>query len=316
MRTALCLGLVATLMWAPAFAGEVRIKGPDSPLGGEAILTGGADAVVVIVPGSGPTDRDGNSPKGLKTDAYKKLAEGLGIAGIASVRIDKRGMFRSASPDIDPNNVTVVGLGADIGAWVDATTRKTGMECAWVLGHSEGGLMALVAAQEDTTPICGLILVASPGRRLGTILRQQLKANPANAPILEGALRAIDALERGESPEFAITDFTLKRLFPESVQAYIMDLFAQDPARLAAAVDKPILIVQGTQDIQISQTDADALKSAQPKAVLKILDGMTHTLKVVETSDRSANAATYSDPSLPLHPDLVPAIVAFIRTQR
>ena len=315
MRNGFFLGLFVTLFWMPAWAGDVRIKGPDSTLGGEAIAPDGASNVVVIVPGSGPTDRNGNSPNGLKTDAYKKVAEGLAAVGIASVRIDKRGMFRSASPDIDPNNVTVAGLGDDIRAWVGAASRKVGVDCAWVLGHSEGGLMALVAAQDRDASICGLILIASPGRRLGTILREQLKANPANASILDGALAAIDALERGEQPDFGITDFTLKRLFPKSVQAYIMELFAQDPAGLIAAVERPIMIVQGTMDIQITEEDAAALGAAQPNAKLAILDGMTHTLKVVKTSDRAANAATYSDPSLPLHPALMPAIVSFIQAQ-
>ena len=296
-----------------AQAAEIRIDGPAGPLGGEAILPAGATQVVVIVAGSGPTDRDGNSPQGIRTDAYKLLAQGLAAAGIATIRIDKRGMFRSASKGVDPNQVTVAGYAEDIRTWAAAAKTRAGTDCAWILGHSEGGLMALAAAQRAAAPICGLVLVAAPGRPLGVLLREQLLANPANEPYLEGAFEAIEALERGEAPRLAIWEFTLRRLFPAAVHDYLIDLFAQDPAALIAAVDRPVLIVQGTRDIQIDAQDADALKAAQPAARLVMVPGMTHVLKAVDTEDREANTATYSDPSLPLHPNLLPAIAGFLR---
>ena len=125
-----CLVLALALAATPVMAGEVRINGPDSPLGGAAILPDGAKTIAVVVPGSGPTDRDGNSPNGLDTDAYKLLAQGLGQAGIASVRIDKRGMFTSASEGVDPNKVTVAGLAGDIRAWAKAAAGKAETTCA------------------------------------------------------------------------------------------------------------------------------------------------------------------------------------------
>ena len=312
MRSIL-LVVFAALATTLAQAEELRIDGPAGPLGGEALVPDGVQQIVVIVPGSGPTDRNGNSPQGLSTDAYKMLAEELAKQRIASIRIDKRGMFSSASTDIDPNKVTVSRLGEDVRAWVAEAASRIGVTCAWVAGHSEGGLVALIAAQDASAPICGLILIAAPGRPLGTILREQLRANPANASILDGALVAIDELERGEKPEFAVWEFTLKRLFPEVVHDFLIDLFAQDPAALIAEVRVPILILQGTRDIQITEADADALVRAQPAAEKKLLAQMTHTLKSVYSEDREANAATYSDPSLPLHAVLVPFIADFIR---
>ncbi len=298
--------------WAIASAEEVRIDGPAGPLGGAYLAAEGARQIVVIVPGSGPTNRDGNSPGPLQTDAYKLLAEGLATSGIASIRVDKRGMFSSASDGIDPNNVTVAGYAADIRAWSASASAKMGVECAWVLGHSEGGLMALAAAQTPG-PICGLVLVAAPGRPLGVLLREQLQANPANRGILKGALRAIDALEAGEYAEFAIYEFTLKRLFPRGVQDYLIDLFAHDPAVLIKVVDLPVLIVQGTRDLQVTEVDANALKSARPAAELAIIADLNHVLKRVLQPDRAANARTYGDPSLPLHPELLPVVTRFMQ---
>src|SRR5262249_10810047 len=140
------------------------------------------DAVVLIIPGSGPTDRDGNSPLGIRASPYKLLAEGLAAKGITSVRIDKRGIFGSASAVPDANAVTIAHFAADVHGWVEVIRGKTGASCVWLLGHSEGGLVAL-ASRQSASEVCGLILVAAPGRPLGQVLREQLKSNPADAPL-------------------------------------------------------------------------------------------------------------------------------------
>lgn len=311
------LSLTLLLAAAPAGAGETKISigvpGFPGRLGGILISAPAGAPAVVIVPGSGPTDRDGNGPAGLKTDAYKLLALGLGRRGIATIRTDKRGMFSSAAKGFSANNVKVADYVADIRAWTRQAALVTGAPCAWILGHSEGGLMALAAAQGAPGSICGLILVATPGRPLGTILREQLANNPANRLILDGANRAITAIEAGRRPELAWHDFTLKRLFREEVLDFLIDLFARDPAKMIGNVAVPVLIVQGTRDIQIQVADARALKAARPQAELRLIRNATHTLKIAETGDRAANVATYTDPSLPLADGIVAAVADFVR---
>ena len=127
-----------------------------------------------------------------KTQA-RLLADALAAKGVSSVRIDKRGMFASAAAIPDPNKVTLSDYADDVAAWIAAIRAKTGASCVWVAGHSEGGLVALTAAQR-VKGICGLILIATPGRPLGGVMREQFHANPANAPILPDADAAIDAL--------------------------------------------------------------------------------------------------------------------------
>ena len=153
--------------------------------------------MMLIIPGSGPTDRDGNNPLGVKAATYRLLAEGLAERGIGTVRIDKRGMFASAAAVADGNAVTIDDYVADVGAWIGAIRKETGVSCVWLLGHSEGGLVALAAAQK-LPDICGLVLVSAAGRPLGDVLRTQLQANPANAPILPQAMAAIESLEAGK----------------------------------------------------------------------------------------------------------------------
>jgi len=194
------LTLLAAAMLAATMpvASEIQAPGPQGPLAGTLLTPGKPNApVVLIIPGSGPTNRDGNNPMGLKGATYKLVAEGLAARGIASVRIDKRGMFGSRAAIADPNAVTIGDYAADIHAWAAAIRKQTGARCVWVLGHSEGGLVALAAGQQPEG-ICGLLLVSAAGRPLGTVIRAQLRANPANAPVLAQAEAALDSLEAGK----------------------------------------------------------------------------------------------------------------------
>jgi uncharacterized protein len=180
-----------------------------------------------------------------------------------------------------------------------------------LLGHSEGGLVALASAK-DAPDICGLLLVSAPGRPLGTILREQLRANPANGPVLDQALHAIDELEAGRKVDTAQMHPALLALFRPEVQGFLIDVFSYDPAQLVKACSKPVLILQGQRDIQVNETDAQRLKEAQPNAKLALLPDVNHVLKIVTSTDRRANSATYADPSLPLAPGVVETIVQFI----
>ena len=142
--------LAAALLASPAAAPIetfVEAPGPHGPLKGTMLAPAGTPrATILIVPGSGPTDRDGNNPMGVKAAPYKLMAEGLAARGIATVRIDKRGMFASAAAIPDANAVTVPDYATDVHQWAKAIRARTGAHCLWVLGHSEGALIALAAA--------------------------------------------------------------------------------------------------------------------------------------------------------------------------
>jgi alpha-beta hydrolase superfamily lysophospholipase len=264
--------------------------------------------IVLIVPGSGPTDRDGNSPAGLHTDAYKQLAEGLAREGIATVRVDKRGMFGSAAAG-DPNNVSIEAYASDYRAWIDTLRAQTGRKCIWLLGHSEGALMVSAAA-EGRKDVCGLILVAGMGRKMGDVIRAQLKANPANAPLLGEAYAAIADLEAGRHTDTSNMNPALLPLFAPPVQNFLISVMAADPVEAVRVARKKTLIVQGTTDLQVTEADARLLNKA-PRTRMEIIRGMNHVLKEAP-ADRDANLATYSDPTLPLHPKLVREIEDFI----
>lgn len=291
---------------------EILAPGPHGDLKGSLVRAKDFSApIVLIIPGSGPTDRDGNSPLGINAGSYRLLAEGLAAGGVSTVRIDKRGMFGSAEAVPDANEVTIDDYVEDTRAWMKSSRDTTNAECIWLLGHSEGGLVALATAQ-DENGICGLILVATPGRPLGDVLKEQLHANPANRPFLPQADAAIDALAGGRRVDGADLPGPLKALFAPAVQGFLISAFSQNPAQLAGRFSKPILIVQGEEDLQVRMTDAEALKAATPSADLVRLSGTNHILKTVPPNDTAANIATYADPSQPLAPGVVEAILNFI----
>ena len=305
--------ITASASAVPTFASEaIEAPGPAGPLKGT--LAGPAKGpVVLILPGSGPTDRDGNNPLGVKAAPYKLLAEGLAARGIASVRIDKRGMFGSAAATPSADDVTIDDYVHDTESWIAAIRARTGASCVWLLGHSEGGLIALAAAARTHDGLCGVILVSTPGRPLGEVFKTQLRANPANAPLLDAADHAIDTLAKGGRVDVATLPPPLASLFRPSVQKFEASMFGLDPAALIHSIDRPILILQGDRDIQVGVGDAERLEAARPAATLVLLHDTNHVLKSVTVDDRGANLATYADPSLPLAPGVVEAIAHFVQ---
>ncbi|UVI40673.1 alpha/beta hydrolase [Qipengyuania spongiae] len=265
---------------------------------------------VVIVPGSGPTDRDGNSPLGVKAQPYRLLAAALVEEGIASIRIDKRGMFGSEAAIANANEVTIGDYAEDTLAWAAKMRSETRADCAWLLGHSEGGLVVLDAAKRDPAGLCGVILVSSLGRRPGEVIKEQLAANGA-APLMDEIERHIATLERGERIEGEIHP-GLAPLFGPQLQTFMASFLSRDPAVDIAVIDLPVLIVQGSEDLQVRDADAEALAVARPDATLVSIEGMNHVLKSVPHGDRAANLASYGDPGLPLADGVAEAIAGFV----
>jgi len=305
--------MLSVMIAAAALAASpITAPGPKGPLEGTHVDAGKKAPVVLIIPGSGPTDRDGNNPMGLSAAPYRLLAEALAAKGVSSVRVDKRGMFGSKAAIEDANKVTIADYATDVHSWVAAIQKQTSAKCVWVLGHSEGALVALAAAQ-NPQGMCGVILVSGAGRRLSDVIREQLKSNPANAPVLDSAMAALASLDRGQHVDVTNMNSALLPLFAPQVQDYLIDMFRQDPPKLAASVKVPVLIVQGERDVQVSVADAKALAAAQPKAKLVLVPTMNHVLKDVASDDRAANIATYADPSLPVDTSIVDAVAGFVK---
>ncbi len=261
--------------------------------------------LVLIIAGSGPTDRDGNNPV-MKNNSLKMLAVGLVENGIASVRYDKRGVGESKSAALSESDLRFENYVQDARAWVEFLSKDNRFSEIIILGHSEGSLIGMIAAQNSE--VDKFISLAGVGSPAGEIIREQLKPQPPF--VLEQSLPILEKLEKGET--VAEVPPMLASLFRPSVQPYLISWFRYDPRQELAKLNKPVLIIQGTTDLQVGVADAEKLADATKRAELQIIEGMNHILKEAE-SDRAKNLATYSIADLPLKTDLVKSVVEFIR---
>ena len=265
--------------------------------------------VALIIAGSGPTDRDGNDKQlGLDTDCYKLLATALEHKGIASLRYDKRGAGEDlllALPEDKLRFETYIG---DAVAWGKQLRGDKRFTSLIVIGHSEGSLIGMLAARE--IPADAYVSIAGAGVPIQDVLRTQLK--PKLPPDLyRQSGNIIHSLEQGKT--VAQVPTSLAALFRPSVQPYLMSWFKYDPAREIAKLRIPVLIVQGKRDLQVQVSDAEALKKADPTARLMIIPNMNHVFKDVGGGE-AANVAAYSNPKLPIDPELPASISGFIHS--
>ena len=292
-------GAVDALWLHKADPGDVTISTPTGTLAGTVIDKGKLGAV--ILNGSGNANRDGNAPDNDGHGTYLAIAQGLAANGISSLRFDKRGIGESAPAMAHENDITMPLMGEDAKAAAAELKHRLGAKCVWLVGHSEGGVVALVAAQGNPD-ICGLVLLASPGRPMPVILHEQLdRVLPADQK--EAAFAVLDNLSAGRP--FGDVPPSIKGLFRPSLEPYLRSQATLDPSALAAKLTVPVLILQGDVDVQISLADAQALAKAKPDAVLKIEPGINHSQRIA--TDDSGKGF------VPLAPGLIDSITAFLK---
>ncbi len=276
-------------------------------IAGSLVVPQGKDKVpvVLIIPGSGPTDRNGNSDKlNLHTNTYAMLANELGKKGIATLRYDKRLVGESVTTTKE-SELKFEDMAEDALGLINDLKGKDQFSKVIVLGHSEGSLIGMLAAHD--VDIDGFISAAGAGDPAEKLLTEQMKSQPAY--IAQGFKRVLDSLKRGKmTPD---VDASLYFIARPSIQGYLMSWCRYDPSREIKKLKMPVLILQGSTDVQVGVAQAEKLKKAKSDAQLSIIPGMNHILKAAP-ADAKANLATYTDPALPLMPEAVNTIVTFI----
>lgn len=280
-----------------AIVGTLELPASSSPL-----------PVALIIAGSGPTDRDGNTV-GLPgaNNSLRLLAEGLAAHGIASVRYDKRGVGESRLAGPREADLRFDGYVEDAAAWVRRLRADARFTTVTVIGHSEGSLIGMLAAERAGGD--AMVSIAGIGRRADQVLRVQL-APRLPSGLLRESDRIMASLVAGHGADSVPA--ALAPLFRSSVQPYLISWFRHDPAAVVARLAMPVLVAQGTTDIQVGPSEAQLLVRAQPKATLLVIDGMNHVLKRVP-ADQAAQIASYGDPRVPVAPELTDGIARFVR---
>ncbi len=263
---------------------------------------GGAEggvAGVVIIPGFGPTNRDGLlPPAGVPDTLYADLSQTFVDAGLATLRYDKRGTGQSVLPPEEA--LAFDDMVADAAAAVSflAERAEVNPERIAVVGHEEGGLVGLDLAGEDPR-VSSLALVSVPGRPLLQVFTDDFN-NSGHEEEVAGLQAVVGGLLAGEPlPETSELSPFLRGYFPATQQGYLEDLFALDPVALAREVDVPTLIVRGGAATGVSAADADALAGALgPEAEVVLAPDAGPTLSIVDPLTGVSDA---SDPRSASH---------------
>ncbi|MFO0799213.1 MAG: alpha/beta fold hydrolase [Gemmataceae bacterium] len=296
----------------PRLVGEpVELATPTGTLYGTIDLPPGSQPwpVVILHAGSGPTDRDGNGPL-TRSNNLRMLGRALAARGVAVLRFDKRGIAASAKALAREEDIRLDTYAADVLGWAAVLRADRRFGRVGFVGHSEGALIGLVAAREARFD--AFVSLCGPGRPLQEVLREQLRRG-LPAELYKTSDAVIRELEAGR--EVKDTPKELQALFRPSVQPYLISTFRRDPAALAAGLKAPLLVASGSTDIQVSDADARRLVAARPGAPAVVVAGMNHVLKPVSTVERLGQLPSYTDPTVPLHPDLAPALDEFLRRE-
>ncbi len=284
--------------------GDLTVPTPTGMLAGTILTAGNGKLAAVIISGAGPANRDGNSPINGGRGTYRDVAEGLAAQGVTTLRFDKRGIGQSAAAMRHESELRIQTSGDDVRALAAELKRRTGAPCVWLVGHSEGALIAKLAA-DGNKDVCGLVSLAGVGHSMDIGWREAMaRAMPPDQK--QRANEVLDSLVAGRTvPEVPPM---MMGAFRPNIQPYMISVLAQDPAALLRRLKVPVLILQGEADTNVPVENAKALAAARPDATLKILPGVNHSLRLAK-EDRGTGPG-------PLAPGVTEAIADFMKVQR
>jgi pimeloyl-ACP methyl ester carboxylesterase len=261
--------------------------------------------LVIIIAGSGPTDRDGNQ-NFLKSDNLKKLAQGLTAKNIATFRYDKRIVKQIRRGNVD-SNMLFDDFVTDATSVIDYFKKTQQYNAIYVAGHSQGSLVGLLAAKDKAD---GFISLAGAGQSIDNVIIEQVTKT---APMFtEDTKRVFAILKKGKTT----TDYpqALGSIFNKDVQPFISNWMSYDPKEEIKKLEMPILIINGTKDLQVSEGEAKLLHDAVPKSTLTIIEKMNHILVPID-GDSLENSKSYNEAFRKLSPELLEAIVSFVENR-
>ncbi|RSK39216.1 alpha/beta hydrolase [Mangrovimonas spongiae] len=260
--------------------------------------------LVIIIAGSGPTDRNGNQ-NFMKNNSLKKLAEGITKNGIATFRYDKRSVKLIKQGKINDNNILFDDFVTDAQAVVNYFVNTKTYKNIYIAGHSQGSLIGLLASNKH---VAGFISLSGAGKSIDNVLLEQIEKS---APIFkEPSEKVLASLKKGQTT----SDYppALASLFNEDLQPFMINWIQYNPQEIIAKLEIPCLIINGTKDLQVSVEEAQLLHQSAKNSTLKIIDNMNHIFFTIK-GDTLENSKSYNESARSINPEVVKAIVDFIK---
>ena len=260
--------------------------------------------LAIIIAGSGPTNRNGNQ-NFLKNNSLKQLATKLTESGIATFRYDKRIVKQILKNNVD-KNIMFDDFVSDAVAVIDYFKEKDSYGKIYVIGHSQGSLVGMLSAKDKAD---GFISLAGAGQNIGDVLIEQ--ATKMDPKLGEETKPVIDQLKQGKTT----TDYpyALASVFNADTQPFMINWMSYNPTEIIKELTMPILIINGTKDLQVSVKEAELLKEANTKSKLVIIENMNHVLFEIEGGDLE-NSKSYNESFRKVSPILIKSITDFIKS--
>ena len=298
-------GLLCVFIFSYSFSNDYVINSFDNhSIHGTLLESSDSNSILsIIISGSGPTDRQGNSTY-LKSDYLKMLAEGLFENGISSYRYDKRGVGNSIGNIKSGDEVKFSDFINDAISIINHFRETKKFKKIVVIGHSEGALIGMIASRLITD---SFISIAGAGEDYLTLIQRQLSNR---APFVKSMSDSIIKKLRDNKIVDSVSPL-MNNLFNPANQRFLIDASRYEPVEEISKLGIPVLIVQGTNDIQIEVNDAQMLDKAALKSRLEIIQGMNHVFRQA-SENYLLNMQTYGNPELPIDDSLVDVIVDFL----
>ena len=263
------------------------------------------ETLVILIAGSGPTDRDGNQ-KNLVNNSLKYLCEGLAKNDIAAFSYDKRMFAQFSQGTLNEATLSFDDFINDAKEVFTYFKNQKKYKKIIIAGHSEGSLLGMIAANTNAD---AFISIAGAGRSIDAVIVEQIEKQ---APFLkEEVLKNFEILKSGNT--FELKNEMLASLFRTSVQPYMISWLKYNPQDEIKKLKIPTLLLNGTKDLQVSVGEAELLKKSNPDAELVLIVNMNHVFKEIK-GDTAENMKSYNDPNLPISAQLLNTITRFIKT--
>ena len=297
-KLAACAAVSALLLAAPAWGADTpSVAVAETPIDATVAVDSGAEngaflygsllkplnknnySAVLILPEAG-ADRNGNSVgQEVRPDTYRELAQALAAKGIASLRIDKRGVGESAKAIAREDDLRFDTYVEDAVIWIKFLQAQPHVGCVAVFGHSESALVAALAAKK--VRVCAIVEASGASRPFAAVMAGQLKtaldAGSLAKEDYDAAVKILDQLTAGKP--VASPPAKLDQLFRPSVQPYLISWLNLNPVE-ALKTNTPVLILQGSSDFEMTTDDPRRLSTSPKNVKVVMVSGADHDLKI------------------------------------
>ncbi len=261
--------------------------------------------LVILIAGSGPTDRNGNQT-GAVTNFAKNFAVAVAEGGNPIFTYDKRMFAQMKAGTLDEKSMRFEDGIKDVEDIIAFFKAQKKYSKIIIAGHSEGSLIGMIAAQAKADAYLSL---AGVGTSADEIILEQITKQ---APVFkEDVKKNVAILKSGQT--FTLENQMLAAIFRESVQPYMISWFKYNPQDEIKKLKIPILLVNGTKDIQVAVKELDLLKAANPNAQVAVIENMNHLFREIKGDD-AENMASYTDANLPVMSSVITIVNQFIKS--